>query len=239
MTLSTLTLEYEDFQRETAVLLGWSRDPDTWNNTQLQDFEDIDRRAARLFYFPAESGEDAPTYEWTFLRTNGTITLVAGNSSYALADDFGGTILDYSTSYAASSGRRKLRKVSESEIRSAQSMSPKTDWPSYYAVAPAAHSYLTGQLWNMTVYPTPGTAQATAVITFRYVFVPNQLSAINKYPVGGAQYGEVLLAAYLAAAEQKMDDDPNGPLTQRFTTMLASAMRNDKQQKANDRGGKA
>ena len=71
MAISTLTLEYSDFQREVAVLLGWSRNPDNWNNTQLQDFEDIDRRALRQFYFPASPGEDSPTYEWTFLRTSG------------------------------------------------------------------------------------------------------------------------------------------------------------------------
>lgn len=239
MALSSLTLEYSDFQREVAVLLGWSRVPSSWNNTQLQDFEDIDRRALRQFYFPPDTGEDAPTYEWTFLRTSGTITLVTNTSSYALPDNFGGTILDDSTSYAASTLKRKMKKVSESEIRQLQAMDPQTGAPLYFAVAPAAHSYTAGQSWNMTVYPTPAAAVNGSVITYRYVFVPEQLSSTNKYPVGGAQYGEVLLASYLAAAEQKMDDDPNGPFTEAFRRALATAIRNDRNQKSNDRGGKA
>lgn len=238
MAESSLSLEYSDFQREVAFLLGWSRDPTSWDNTQQQDFSDLQRRALRMFYFPPQTGADTPTYEWSFLRKEGSITLAAADSAYDMADDFGGTILDDSTSYAAGSLRRKLKKIPEGDIRSLLAFDPQSGYPKYFAVRNKTHAPTTGQRWEMVVYPTPATAQATAVISFRYVYVPDILSSSNKYPAGGAQYSEVLLAAYLACAEYKLDDDPNGPFMMKFQEALGTAMRNDVQQKQNDRGGK-
>lgn len=238
MAESTLSLEYSDFQREVAYLLGWSRTPSNWDNTQNQDFSDLQRRALRMFYFPPMTQEPgSPLYEWTFMRKEGTITLVAADYDYDLPDDFGGTILDDSTSYAAASVRGKLKKISESDIRSLRAFDPQSGWPLYFSVRNKAHTPTTGQRWEFLAYPTPATAQAAAVITYRYVTVPNTLDSTNKYPLGGAQYSEVILSAYLACAEYKMDDDPNGPFQQKFNEMLGVAMRNDMQQKTNERGG--
>lgn len=238
MAESTLSLTYTDFQREVAFLLGWSRNPALWDNTQEQDFSDIQRRALRMFYFPPQTGEQ-PVYEWTFLRKEGSITLATSDAAYDLPDDFGGTILDDSTSCAASSLRRKLKKIPEGDLRNLQAFDPQTGFPKYFAVRNKTHSATAGQRWEFTCYPTPGTAQAAAVVTYRYVFVPDILTSTNIYPVGGAQYSEVILAAYLACAEYKMDDDPNGPFAQKFTELLQAGIRNDTNQKTNDRGGKA
>lgn len=241
MAESSLSLEYSDLQREVAFLLGWNRSPASWDNSNLSDFQDICRRALRQFYFPPNAGEpDSPIYEWTFLRKTGTITLVTGDVDYDLPDDFGGTILDDSTSYAAASLRKKLKKIPESDIRNLQSADPQTlQYPLYYAVRNKTHSATAGQRWELLVYPTPGVVQNGSVITYRYVFVPDIITTTNKYPVGGGAYSEVLLASFLASAEYKQDDDPNGPFTQKFNELLQAAIRNDKQQKANDRGGKA
>jgi len=236
MALSTLTLTRAHLMREVAVLMGWSRTPSSWNNTQLQDYADIERRALRQFYWPAQSGEE-PIYEWTFLRKSGTITLVLSDTDYNLPDDFSGTILDDSLSYAASVDQAKPRKCSESEIRQLQSRDPQTGWPLYYAIRPLTYSMTAGQTWEILVYPTPGAAQVNAVITYRYVFNPDTLDNTNLYPVGGARYDNLLLASYLSAAEWFLDDDPNGPFTQKFNEQLQGAIRQDKELKANDRGG--
>jgi hypothetical protein len=235
---STLSISYPVLQREVAFFLGWERDPSLWDNTQSQDFDDITRRALRAFYFPPSTG-DQPVYEWTFLRKTGSITLVAATTEYDLADDFGGTILDSSTRYAASVVQIPLKKVDEHVIEQLQATDAQNGFPKYYAVRNKAHAPTTGQRWEMVVYPTPQAAQATSVISFRYVHVPNEISNTNLYPVGGAQYGEVVLASHLAAAEFKQDDDPNGPMTQKFSEMLQAAIRNDTNQKTNERGGVA
>jgi hypothetical protein len=71
------------------------------------------------------------------------------------------------------------------------------------------------------------------------VAIPDTIGSSNIYPLGGAQYSEVLLASYLAAAEFKQDDDPNGPFQQKFKEMLTAAIRADENFKKNDRGGGA
>lgn len=239
MALSTLTMTRANFMREVAVLMGWSRTPSSWNNTQLQDYADIEERALRQFYWPAQSGEDAPVYEWSFLRKEGTITLVTADWDYNLPDDFSGTILDDSTSYAASVDQPKLRKVSESELRQLRARDPQTGYPLYYAIRPKAHSYTAGLNWELLVYPTPTSVEANAVITYRYIFNPDTIDNTNLYPVGGARFDNLLLASYLSAAEWFLDDDPNGPFTQKFQEQLAGAIRQDKQVKENDRGGQS
>lgn len=238
MAESNLSITYAEVRREVGHFLGFGRDPDTWSNTQLQDFGDILKRGSRLFYYPPTDG-DIPYYEWTFLRKTGTITLATGDYDYTLADDFGGTILDRSVTWPVANGNRSPAKVSESAIRQNQAYDNQSGLPRYYAVRNSTHAPTTGQRWEMLVYPTPSATYNGVVWTYRYVQVPDVITSTNIYPLGGAAYSEVFLAAILAAAEYKQDDDPDGPFQKKFQSMLAAAMRNDKQQKMNDRGGGA
>lgn len=240
MAESTLSLNYTDFRREVAFLLGWSRDPSSWDNTQKTDFQDISERAQRQFYFPPTGDPNQPIYEWTFLRKGGTITLVDNDTDYDLPDDFSGTILDTSVSYASGSGNRPPKKIAEQEIRQLQAMDARNGVPRYYAIRTKAVDMVNGTRWELLTYPTPRTNNgAGQVLSYRYVFVPNTIGATNIYPVCGARYSEVLLASYLACAEFKQDDDPAGPFQQKFKDMLQVAMRADMQQKENERGGNA
>jgi hypothetical protein len=240
MAESSLSITFTELQREVAFFLGWSRDPTAWDNTQSQDFADIHKRALRMFYYPPDEGE-RPTYEWTFLRKTGTITTVNNDYDYDLADDFGGTLLDSSTRFAATVNgvRPQLKKVDEQIIEQKRAMDLRYGVPRYFAVRNKAHSTTAGQRWEMLVYPTPSTntSSASLVISFRYVFLPEQADTTNTYVVGGGQYSEVVLAAHLAAAEFKQDDEPNGPMMERFKELLKTAMRNDNNQKENNRGG--
>lgn len=230
MAEPTLSVTINTLRREVGVYLGWGRDIASWNNTNLQDFDDIAVRALRSFYFPP-TGPDEPRYEWTFMRKTGTITLATGDADYDFGDDFGGTILDDSVTYASGQNKRPLQIVPESTIRSLQSMDSQTGVPKYYATRNKAHNATTGQRWEMLVYPTPTSAENNLVLTFRYIHVPDTISNTNIYPVGGAQYSEAILASFLAAAEARHDDDPNGPMQQRYLQVLGQAMRNDRNQK--------
>ncbi len=240
MAESTLSLQYTDFQREVAFLLGWSRTPANWDNTQSTDFQDISERAQRSFYFPPSGDPEKPVYEWSFLRKTGTLTMVNADADYDLPDDFSGTVLDSSLSYASGSGNRPPKKVPEQEIRQLQAMDARNGVPRYYAIRTKAVDMVNGTRWELLTYPTPATGNgAGQVISYRYVFVPDTIGTTNVYPVCGARYSEVLLASFLAAAEFKQDDDPAGPFQQKFDTMLQAAMRADKQFKDNERGGTA
>lgn len=238
MAESTLSIDYATLSREVGHFLGWGRDRSTWTNTQKQDFDDIVKRALRLFYFPPMEGEN-PYYEWTFLRKTNTITYNTSASNaalYDLPDDFGGTILDRSVTYPKGSNIRMLTKVPESVIRQNYALDDQTGTPKYFAVRNKTHVAANGQRWEMLVYPLP---KENTTITFRYVFVPDIITNTAIYPVGGAQYSEVILAAFMSAAEYKQDDEPTGAYTKKFEELLKVAMRNDMQQKANDRGGDA
>lgn len=237
MAESTLSLSYSDIQYEVAKYLGWDRTAANWTTAQNTDFAYIVKRGLRLFYFPPTQEEDKPYYEWSFLRVWANVTLTANNSAYTLPDNFSGIVLDYSPCYASASGRRRLCKVPEAELRAMQAMDSQTkQYPRYYAVRPTAIAN-TGHRYEMLVYPTPGTDQANAVINYSYVSIPETLSNTAVYPCGGGQYSEVLMTAMLAAAEAAVDDDPMGPNMQRFTVLLSSAIREDKIVKASGRGG--
>jgi hypothetical protein len=233
MAESDLSLAFAEIARAVGHYLGWGRDNSLWDAIQTQDFNDILRRGLRLFYYPP-SGDEKPYYEWSFLRKTGTITLQTGDFDYDLPDDFGGTILDKSFSFPASSGKRTLMKVPESEIRNLRAADFSSGSPKYYAVRNKLYDISSGQRWEALFYPEPSSVENNTALTYRYVHVPDQLAV---YPAGGAQYSEVVLAAVLAAAEYQNDDDPNGPYMNRFREMMSVAIRNDTNQKQNDRGG--
>jgi len=236
MAESTLSLTYSDVQYEVGKFLGWDRTAASWTATQNTDFTYVLKRGLRLFYFPPSQEQDKPYHEWSFLRKYANVTLVDGNSSYTLADDCGGTVLDFSATYAAGSGRPRLRSIPESELRALQSYSNQTKkWPLYYAVRNQAIAN-TGQRYEMLVYPTPGATQVNATISYSYVYVPNVMATDAVYPDGGGMYSEVLLSAILAAAEASIDDDPMGKHMERFGLLITAAVRDDKNKKLTGTG---
>lgn len=240
MAESSLSLDINSLRTEVGRFLGWGRTISNWSTTQLNDFDDISRRALREFYYPAIDA-NTPIYEWSFLRKLNTVTLGTNDIDYTMPDDFSGTILDNSVAYVtAGQNQLPMVKVSESDIRKLHASDSTTKaFPKYYAIRNRNHDPTVGQRWEMTIYPKPSSAVNGVQIEFRYVFIPNELTNTNIYPVGGAMYSEVILASHLAQAEATIDSDPNGPYSERFRALLAQAVRNDIQQKANARGGDA
>ena len=230
MAESTLSPDINTLRREVGVFMGWGRDYSAWDTDQENDFLDISKRAQRMYYFPP-TNDQIPYFEWTFLHKTGTITLATNDVDYDLPDDFGGTVLDDTLTYADASNNRTLRKIDESDIRKNQALDSIKGIPKYFAIRNKAHAPATGQRWEALFYPTPSSAANNLVITYRYVYVPDATTNTNIYVAGGAQYGETVLAAYLAAAELRQDNEPGGPYHQDFMNKLSNAMRNDANQK--------
>lgn len=225
MAESTLSVTLNSLRQDVGPSLGFPRVVANWTNTQLTDFDNIVRRGLRWFYFPGRDAEQ-PFYEWSFLHKTGTILLVNGTSAYDLTDDFTGSVIDDSFTFAASSDNRKLKPVGEATIRAHQAKDPLTGTPRWFAIRNKEHDTVNGQRWEVLVYPTP---TANATVTYRYVYVPNMITNSAPYPVGGARYSGVVQLAVEAAAEQYLDDDPAGPAYQRFLQELNSAIRADTQ----------
>lgn len=238
MAESTLSIDLNSLRVEVGNFLGWGRSQGSYTANQNTDFNYIHKRALRRFYFPPLD-QQTPYYEWSFLRTTGTITLLTNTWQYDLPDNFGGTILDRSVTYnTAGTAQPPLHKVDEQVVRHHRANKVHRGYPRYYAVRPKEHAADTGQRWQMIIDPMPSVDQNAVKIDYRYVFVPGHLSGTNIYPVGGAQYSEVVLAAHLSEAELYQENEV-GIYNQKFEQMLMSAVRNDEQQKLNMRGGRA
>jgi hypothetical protein len=239
MAVPGLIVDLNTLRTETGIFLGWGRSHGSYTANNNTDFTYIHKRAMRRFYYPPLDGE-TPYYEWSFLRKTGTITLLTDDWDYDLPEDFGGTILDRSVTYnTAGTAQPPLHKVDEQVIRHHRTNKVHKGYPRNYAVRPKAHAPTTGQRWELLVDPQPNATVNSTKIDFRYVYVPDHLSGSNIYPAGGAQYGEVLLAAHLAEAELFQENDPEGAYGMKFQQMLGTAIRNDMQQKQNNRGGRA
>jgi hypothetical protein len=241
MAESALSIDINDLRKQIGMRQGWGRTVSAWNEkaTKLADFDEISERALREFYFPAIS-PDQPYYEWSFLRKDGVIKMLNGTANYDLPDDFGGTILDETIVWnTAATGQPKPIKVTPAQIQTLQVLETNTNngYPTYFAVRNKAHAPTTGQRWEMMLFPTPDSNAGGGGLQYRYVYVPDNLTNTNKYPAGGAQHGQVILAAHLAAMELLLDGDPAGPERQNFITLLTTAVRNDNQQKQNAGGG--
>lgn len=236
MAESTLSIAYSDIQYEVAQFLGWDKTAANWTSAQNTAFAAVVKRGLRSFYFPPSGNDEKPYYEWSFLKTSGNTTLANATATYVLPDSCSGTVCDFTANYVAASGRRRLSKVPEADIRALQSVDSQTGWPLYFSIRAKAHDVTNGHRYEMVLWPTPSTAQVNAVINYYYVVIPETLAA-NTYPMGGGLYSEVLLASILAAAEALVDDDPAGPQQVRYTQMLSAAVRDDTNKKASGRGG--
>lgn len=241
MAESTLSITYNTLRREVGHYMGWftgtGRDPNNFTAENNTDFDDILARGLRMFYFPPTDAE-TPNYEWSFLSKEGSVTLASTDFTYDMPDDFCGVVKDNSVTYASGQNQRAPQITDESFLRKMQAMDSQSGYPKYYSISPKTPAPTTGQRWEMKVYPTPTASQGNGlVLTFRYPHTPDTMSSTNIYPIAGAQYGETILAAVLAAAEYKHEDDPAGPFYQKFLTMLNATVRADENMK-NHRGGK-
>jgi hypothetical protein len=230
MAESTLSVSINTLYREVGHFMGWGRDVNTWTTDNVTDFGDIVTRGLRQFYFPPTT-DGNPLYEWSFLRKVGTVVMNTNTTTYVLPDDFAGTILDKSVTFGSGITQRAPQAVDESVIRKQQAMSAASGAPKYYAVRTVTPDAVNGHRWEMVLYPTPTSTYNNTSLSFVYPHVPNAITNTNIYPLGGAQNGEVILAAIMASAEYKHDDDPAGPFFQRFMGMLPAAIRLDQQTK--------
>lgn len=237
MAEPTLSISINTLYSEVGHFMGWGRDVNTWTTDEVADFGNILKRGLRMFYFPP-AAEGQPAYEWSFLRKVGTVTMQTSVSSYAMPDDFAGVIRDKSITFGAGVVQRPPQLIDETSIRKMQSLASASGAPKYCAIRAGTPAPTTGHRWDMLLYPTPTASFNNTTLSFAYPHIPDTLTNTNIYPLGGAQNGETILAAVMAAAEYKLDDDPAGPMFQRFTGLLQSSVRLDQQTKDHPEGEK-
>lgn len=212
----SLQVTYESLAGETGFYLGYNRSYANFTPVQLSDLGVLLAKAMRSWYFPMMG--DA-LYRWSFLRKTGQITLAVDQEQYDLPNDFGGFVND--CLYFGSDARKnRVSRRNEGQILDLFAGAYVSGDPQYYAVRQKGVLEGGRSLQEILLYPVPSEA---VEFTFRYMQIPPELSAANPYPLGGEIHGETILAACLAAAEQKIEDVA-GLHTANFQRLLAASI---------------
>lgn len=218
MAEPTITLAYTDLAQEVGRFLGYGRDSANWSSDQAADVDVCVQGGYRMFLFPPPIPPEREPHRWTFMTPVATLSTVSGDSDYNMPDDFAG--LDGSVgTYSAEAGYSPINIISEAGIRDLLASADTSGRPIYCATRPKTFDAATGQRWELLLYPEPDAAYS---ITYRYTVMPNKLSAGNPYPLGGPMHGDTIMAAVLAFAAKRFNDESDmGDFMMRLTASVS------------------
>lgn len=190
--------------------------------------DDIVKRGCRRFWFPPVLPGEAQAHEWSFLRPLLTVTTAAGTSSYALPDNWGGILSNF-TYHDGTRDGQMIRIIGDLEFRRLVGDDTETGPPqaaTIYQTDPFVGA--TGQRWRVQFYPKPDAVYSLLV---RYQAVPAAPTTGSDFFVGGPMFSETLLEACLSIAELE-ERDENGPHFGAFIESLRASVARDRQMSA-------
>lgn len=237
MAESTLAVTWTELETHVSLFAGWNRSADNWSASQTADFVYIVKNGLRKFYYPPALSPEQVPYEWEFLRPTAQITLATDTYQYDLPENCTGVVIPNSVcSYTTPAHtERRLKKVNPDVITTLYGKNGTTATsgvvPRYWAVRQKTYAPTAGHLWEMLVYPNTHSGDNGNKLNYRYVIEPDTIDDTNEYPVGGAAHSQTIIEAVLAAAEEILDDEPNGIHQQRFMAHLQSSVRFDMEMK--------
>ena len=102
----------------------------------------------------------------------------------------------------------------------------ETEWetPRFASIRAKTFDATVGQRRQLALYPTP---QRVWNLRLEYKVEPAMLDATNRFPLGNADIGELILQSCLAIAEQRYRDGDQGLHAEMFNAKLAAAIEND------------
>lgn len=222
--MADLALTFDGLRAEIGYFLGYGRDPDGWTSDQENNLNACVHAGYRQFLTPPPGGGRRASYQWTFLRPNLDVGLVADVRDYLLPAGFQwfeGDLSLVTSSYVYAPVKR--RGVGELEQLRSQAGGSFTGTPYYAAVRPKSMEggAGTGQRMELMLYPTPNTSYT---LRGQAQMNPPALSKANPYPYGGPAHAETLKQSCLAAAERDIDDAPQGGHMAAFMQCLAASI---------------
>lgn len=230
---STLALTVSELEGAIGDYLGFGRGAangeNTWNDRQ-QAMINAGRRSGLRSFYTASAGQEDGTqgYQWSFLQPVTTLRLESGATTVRLPEDYHG-LQGQITVTTDSQGYRPVSVVGVGLVQQQYAETPDlTGWPRLAAIVPLKQqSGIKGQRFELYLFPT---ADQAYTLQLTYFISCNDIDAARPYPYGGAQHAETLIAACLAAAEQRQDDTA-GVQTQRFQALLAGSIAVDRRNK--------
>ena len=206
----TLRLTFEDMILEVAESLGVNDvDGSTGVSvipTDAHDLEMVKRlvnHGYRRFYNAyAEWNWTNQPFSITFNPDgDGPLNVDGANWRYLMPAGFHGNILTPFT-YDNNSGRLSINDTREDLIRQRYAVSEDAGYPSEWAIRPLGGD--DRRRWEVIFWPQPTAAD---VVTARIRIYPNRLIELTDVPNAGQQFDEAILAAALAEAERRRDDN--------------------------------
>jgi len=198
--------------------LGTNANYEQWDDFQIGIVDEVIQSGLRNFYFPTLAPGQKKPYAWSFLKKEGTITQTATDGFYDLPADFGGMVGDLT--YDSDDGIRRIKLISEADLRASESMEDTDGNPKYAAVRAKDATATAAQTYELMLFPVP---TGTDDIRYRYTSLPGILTTTNLYPNGVAGHAETYAAACLACAEV-MFKGTLGPMNQMYQQRLQASV---------------
>lgn len=222
MAESTLALTRTNILNRMCRKLGYGTAYASASAAEQAEIDELEQSGLRQFYFPPSLNGETP-HQWSFLNIGSTLTLVADAYQTALPDSFGS--LDGEFSYASDSGQGgPVKTVTEQYIRKLREGNASTGAPRYCAIQAIAGTVLAeGQRYQAVWWPTPNSAY---VMQYSYSTLPDDLTALLPYPLGGLVHAETILASCLAIIEIETFGE-EGVAWNRFMRQMTASIRQD------------
>ena len=232
MAESTLSLTHAELEADVGFYLGFGRGSNygdtAWSTRQEQAITDSVKSGIRMFYFPTPLPGDMSSYDWSFMRPFRQLTLIDGESSVDLPDDFGG--MDGDVRFVNSSRCFiPIKQTSDQNIAKLYAnASDQVGQPIWCAIRqPATTSQTRGQRANLYIFPL---ADDDYTIEIQYYILPDSLSTSFPYALGGATHAETIKAACRATAELYQDNE-RGPMWAIFIDRMRASVSLDRRMK--------
>jgi hypothetical protein len=198
MTQSTLGTDFSELQKITGDYLNWGRSG--WDAATEERLDEIIKSAYRRYLAGRPLDGDDKGHDWTWLTPIRSLTTVADQGDYDLPEDFGAILGPLTWSSASGNSRIEIPIVGEGMIRAARQGNATTGRPVRAAERMKTYDPAMGTRHELLFDPIP---DGEYVFSYASSIIPNALDAVNKYPLGGAQFAELLIAACLAVAESR------------------------------------
>jgi len=151
---------------------------------------------------------------------------ITATGAYLLPDEFRG--LDGGLTIEPPDGRPPIKLTSERQLRDLRSGAlgqQETGRPQQAAVRPLECTGVTGQRFELLLYPVPDKPYALLYATN---VLPGKISAEQPYPLGGAALSRLFDKACLAAAESGERENESRVRREEFAAALAAAIDADR-----------
>jgi hypothetical protein len=224
---SSLADNYRDIIGSVGFDLGWGRGPDfaedQYDGRKLTTLKQVVKGGLQQFYNPPPD-QTGVSYQWSFLKPFGHVTLASGARVVKLPEDFKG--LEGLVHVAIDNGGYSL-KLRHDARASYAAYPDDTGQPQRIEIEGIPNTTKErGQRFQFVVWPE---ADAAYTLQFHYSIQGVMLTGELPYAYGGAEHSSTIKASCLAWAELHLDDIPNGPKQQFWRERLAASISMDRQ----------